>query len=161
MMWREIPYWPYSVSENGVIRNDRSGRILKQRSHKSGYLEVQLWKDGVYKNFGVHRLVAICFIGEPPSEMHEVAHDNGNRHDNRFTNLKWSTHLENMDDRDRHGTTAINKTNGKTKYDDSLVACAKALIRSGSTLKEAAGLTGIHAGTLSGYVYCGRRAYIK
>jgi hypothetical protein len=52
----------------------------------------------------VHRLVAITFLGEPPSPKHEAAHKNGVASDNRLTNLKWATKSENEQDKREHGT---------------------------------------------------------
>ena len=51
----------YSISDFGNVRNDKTGRILKQ-SHRNGYQMVRLQKDNkTYKN-DIHRLVAIAFI---------------------------------------------------------------------------------------------------
>ncbi len=44
----------------------------------------------------VHRLVALAFLGPPPTPAHEVNHKNGIRSDSRVENLEWVTHLENI-----------------------------------------------------------------
>lgn len=51
-----------------------------------------------------HRLVALLFIGPPPSPEHEVCHWDGNGLNNTVGNLRWGTSLDNAADRERHGT---------------------------------------------------------
>jgi hypothetical protein len=50
--------------------------------------------------------VALAFIGTPPSPKHEAAHADGNPLNNRPSNISWSTHAENEQDKRRHGTYA-------------------------------------------------------
>ncbi len=52
----------------------------------------------------LHVLVAEAFLGPRPSGL-EVRHKNGDRHDSRASNLSYGTHLENMRDAVRHGTS--------------------------------------------------------
>ena len=51
----------------------------------------------------IHRLVAEAFV--PGREVGlEVAHNNGNRQDNRAENLRWTTRKDNLADKLLHGT---------------------------------------------------------
>lgn len=77
-------------------RKDRKGR-------STGYRSVCLSRDGLRRNFYVHELVLVAFVGPRPSPDHEVLHGNGVRDDNRLENLRWGTVQENADDRRRHG----------------------------------------------------------
>lgn len=52
-------------------------------------------KEGKQKHFPVHRLVMVAFVGPVPYQ-HEVNHKNGQKHDNRLTNLEYMTHSENQ-----------------------------------------------------------------
>lgn len=64
------------------------GCILKTTiGVQTGYPHVVL--RGITKN--VHRFVAIAFLGEPPFPKAQVNHKNGIKHDNRLTNLEWTT----------------------------------------------------------------------
>ena len=78
-----------------AVQSVLHGRPLKPISHSGGYLVVGLWRDGKRKQKYVHRLVAIAFLGPPPSPKHEVNHKNGDKTDNRVENLEWATHSEN------------------------------------------------------------------
>ena len=68
----------------------------------------------VQKRIDVHRLVALTFLGDPPSSRHLVAHADGNRTNNRVSNLRWATQSENLSDCRRHGTALIGSRNPAT-----------------------------------------------
>jgi hypothetical protein len=46
------------------------------------------------RTYLVHRLVALAFVGPPPSPSHTVDHINRNPDDNRVANLRWATKSE-------------------------------------------------------------------
>lgn len=72
----------------------RKGRILRLTSDSGGYLHLTLSKECRPTSRTVHRLVAIAFLGLRVG--HEVNHKNGNKHDNRLSNLEWVTPAENQ-----------------------------------------------------------------
>ncbi len=80
-----------------------SMKEMKPRDHNGGYLAMAFRKDGRYHYFLVHRLVLETFIGPCPEGM-EALHGDGNRHNNRRSNLRWGTRKENEADKVRHGT---------------------------------------------------------
>lgn len=93
-------YPEYYVTDDGQIYSRKSynnpcGRIkkIKQILHK-GYGQVFLSKDGMPKNFRVHRLVAEAFIPNPENKPY-INHKNGVRNDNRVENLEWCTSKDN------------------------------------------------------------------
>ena len=102
--WRPIEGWPrYQVSNIGRIRRilkDRRCapfRILKPNCLRLGYLQVALCNELGRKDFKIHRLVALSFLGTPPCGF-QVNHKNGDKADNRVDNLEWVT----PGDNDRH-----------------------------------------------------------
>lgn len=93
--WREIREYPkYSVSNEGRVRNFKTGRILKQGTHKQGYHLVWLSDENGRHGKSVHRLVAEAFIPNPNGKP-QVNHIDGNKANNGVKNLEWNTGSEN------------------------------------------------------------------
>ena len=81
----------YQISDDGEVWSDKSNHALKASPNKQvDYLQVSLWKENVGTSFYVHRLVAMHFIPNPLG-LPEVNHIDGNRHNNRISNLEWVT----------------------------------------------------------------------
>lgn len=98
-IWKKIEgYDNYSVSDDGKIRNDKSGNV-KATSHESKgrvYRQVSLYSNGTGRTFTVHKLVAKAFIPNPNNRK-EINHKDGNPENNNVNNLEWCTHKENID----------------------------------------------------------------
>lgn len=84
----------YSVSNYGDVKNNRTGRLMKQRKTEKGYLRVGLTTNGKPKCMRVHRLVAQAFIPNPENKP-EVNHIDFNKKNNCVNNLEWVTGKEN------------------------------------------------------------------
>lgn len=111
--WRPIPGFDgYEASNQGRVRSvertvlTRNGQNRTYRGHVlspsvnvNGYLKLGL-KGRTYR---VHRLVALAFLGEPGPGM-DACHNDGNRLNNRASNLRWDTRSANLFDRNKHGT---------------------------------------------------------
>ena len=101
--WAPVPGYPdYEASSHGEIR--RHGRVLRGTEAKSGHLKVTLYAPRQPRGarVQVHRIIAIAFHGEPPTDKSVVRHLNGRPFDNRPENLCWGTTADNMEDRSRH-----------------------------------------------------------
>ena len=103
----------YEVTPDGRVYSSGSNwrgygtRELTQDLNSHGYPSVRLLnKEGKRKRMAVHRLVASAFLPPRPSCDHEIRHLNGDKTDNRATNLAWGTRQDNAMDRDRHGKTS-------------------------------------------------------
>lgn len=85
----------YAVSEDGQVWSKRHNKFMKPCKTKKGYLKVSLLHDGSLRGFFVHRLVCTAFHGEMPEEGMAVDHIDGDRANNRASNLRWVTVEEN------------------------------------------------------------------
>ena len=125
--WRTVENYPaYEVSNFGNVRrtipSSRGGRCKPGRylgyTTRYGYKSVNLCKDGKYWPYAIHRLVALAFIGEPPTPRHQIAHGDGTRTNNRADNLRWATPHENSLDRAIHGTQQRGERVGTSKLSE-------------------------------------------
>ncbi|WCF57249.1 HNH endonuclease [Bacteroides phage PhiCrAssBcn23] len=109
--WKVIVEYPsYSISSLGRVRNNNTNRILKAVSNTSGYLQVRLYKEGQYKSFIVHQLVATHFLPVPSGDL-ELNHIDEDKLNNRWDNLEWIPHKDNCN----HGTRNIRMANKLSK----------------------------------------------
>jgi hypothetical protein len=94
----------YEVSDQGRIRNS-DGLIMRLYILPAGYLHIPLRKDGAYKDFLVHRLVATAFL-KPVEGKSNVNHKDGIKAHNYQSNLEWVTHAENASHAALNGLTS-------------------------------------------------------
>ena len=85
----------YEVSDNGNIRNKKTGRILKQFPSTGGYMQLMLRQNKQNKTVRVNRLVAESFYCEYRPGL-DVDHLDGNKKNNRLDNLDFCTRKENI-----------------------------------------------------------------
>lgn len=95
-IWKEIPFYNYSVSNPGRVRNNKTLLILKP-SLICGYYKVRLSKKGKVVDFLVHHLVYCTFNKiEKISKDFVIDHINSNKTDNSLNNLKLVTLSDNV-----------------------------------------------------------------
>lgn len=84
------------------------GRFMRPRPDRRGYETVSLKQPGDLhpQPRYVHQLVALAFIGPRPAGL-ETCHNNGNKLDNRASNLRYDTAAGNARDRAKHGTNYL------------------------------------------------------
>ena len=102
-IWRDIKNYEglYQVSNLGRVKSlsryirhwrggllFREGRIMTPRVNKYGYLQLSLNKNGKYKTFTVHQLVAKAFVPNP-NKFPAVNHIDENKTNNIVDNLEW------------------------------------------------------------------------
>lgn len=141
-VWRDVVGYEgvYQVSNFGRVKRIRSssgaisGRILKQGVNRRGVRNVSLSHESKPKTKTVHRLVALAFLGDPPTERHVVAHNDGNPSNNRLTNLRWATHAENNFDQVEHGTQKGKNRGRKSALTDEQIIAIRADKRSMSDI---------------------------
>lgn len=126
--WRSICDMPeYEVSSLGRIRrvssliNKKLYEPLTPRPGPYGYPNY-LFKFGKKKwRRNIHPLVCRAFHGPKPTPKHGVAHNDGSRDNNRASNLRWVTQVENSLDSIRHGTSTRGERNAFSKLNKDAV----------------------------------------
>lgn len=72
-------------------------RAMKPFFTTDGYVEYVLTnKNGVKKHIQAQRIVGWLFLPKPRPDQKYVDHKNGDRSDNRVSNLEWVTQSENI-----------------------------------------------------------------
>ena len=151
-IWRPINGYEglYEVSDQGRVRNARTGFILKGIKNKKGYLSVHFFTP-VDKIFRVNRLVAFAFP-EICGEYFEGAvcnHKNEKVWDNRAVNLEWITNGDNI----RFGScierrAKTNTNNPKHSKPVRQLNLDYSLKAEFPSIGEAERQTGIHSGSI-------------
>lgn len=97
MEYQKVPltflsYSGYEIDTNGIVYS-KQGLPLKPFTNHNGYQLVHLCENGKFKEYTIHRLVAMQFI---PNMHHRptVNHKDGNKLNNRVDNLEWATYRE-------------------------------------------------------------------
>lgn len=124
-------YKEYFVENYGYLKVYSDGSIIGKGG---GYLKQNINRDGYYyikiciktlnnikkfKEFRVHRLVAICFIDNPYDKCC-VNHIDGNKLNNNVNNLEWVTPKENVHhaiNMNLFNPVGENNKNAKLTYD--------------------------------------------
>lgn len=111
--WKYIKDYPnYMISNQGNVKSLKYGKEkkLNPTKDKYGYLRINLCKDGKYKMYSVHRLVANAFISNTDNKPC-IDHINTDKTDNRIENLRWVTNKENS-----NNPITIKKWKGENNY---------------------------------------------
>ena len=106
--WKDIPDYEgyYQISNLGRVKSLEKTLIIRGRKcvykalmkkngiGKRGYWETSIYKNGKGCRTKIHRLIAISFIDNPKNHP-QVNHIDGNRLNNKISNLEWVNNREN------------------------------------------------------------------
>ena len=141
MEWRRIKKFPnYEVSEFGDVRRcvdgvtRKKGYVLKGSINQDGYRAYTL---DTKHHALAHRLVAMEFLPTPHPGMDQVAHGDGSKTNNHFSNLRWTDTAGNQADAARHGTRKGSR-NGRSKLTEADVRRCIILHKSGTRVCDLA-----------------------
>lgn len=126
---------------------------LKTARHPCGYRKVVLKVENGYKNFLVHRLVMLAWVGPCPKGA-VTNHKNGDKTDNRLENLEYCSQSYNMAHSFAMGLSPKPPTHcgeraPKAKLTEPQVIELRELAANGATIKELASAFGVTPSTAS------------
>ena len=162
MIWKTIQNNSnYEVSTTGLIKNKKTGKILKPWTHL-GYQWIRLGKNG--KNKSVHRIVALTFL--PKIEGKDfVNHKDSNRSNNNVENLEWCTKSENSIHGIKYGNLkqgfkkkhkdSVGSKNTMSKLTESDIKKIRSLREKGLTLQKISDIFNVSLATI-GYIIQGK-----
>jgi hypothetical protein len=115
-IWKDVPNYEgyYQVSNLGRIKSlpkvtsfgighiNWVEKILKPSRDKDGYFCFVSCIDYKKVTHKIHQIVLLSFGFDRPLDS-VVCHNDGNRSNNRLTNLRWGTCKENRQDQIKHG----------------------------------------------------------
>jgi len=132
----------YSVTVDGDVYSHISNKFLKPNIGKNGYGLVTLCDKEKRCSHYIHRLVATAYIDKPSDDL-VVNHKDGDKLNNRVSNLEWVTYSENLD----HAYyTSLRSTS--RKYSDEFVSKVYHYLLDGWRQKDVADCMGITAGVV-------------
>lgn len=157
--WKAIKGYEglYEVSSTGKVRTlphktngvSVPGVELKANMYKGHrYIRLRLYKNGVSKDYMLHRLVAQAFVPNPYNKPY-INHIDGNRENNSASNLEWCTQAEN----NRHaiilGINSIEPMLKKTRKRVQQIGADGTVIKEWESMTEAASALNLQVSNIS------------
>lgn len=134
--WRQHPiYTDHEVSNLGRVR-----RYLKPFLMSNGYPHVSL--GGIKKRDYVHSLVMEAFVGPLPKGQ-VTRHLDGDKTNNKLSNLCYGTRLENSADTIAHGRSNRGSRHGMSKLNEYEVIKIREAVRAGCKPSQLAPIYGV------------------
>jgi len=137
----------YLISDNGKVFSLKRKRLLTNDVY-AGYTRYCLSANGKARRYWTHRLVAMAFIPNPENKPC-VDHINGNKMDNRVSNLRWVTYKENV----HNPNTFYKLADGMNRFRQNSIKTAAYkdgnLVGIFESQSEAARTLGVHDGNVS------------
>ena len=100
MLKKHPEYNNYLVCSDGRVWSQKTNHFLLPQKDKDGYLCVGLNEEGLRKTRKIHQLVLEVFVGYRIKRQ-ECRHLDGNKTNNKLSNLRWGTPKENLSDERR------------------------------------------------------------
>ena len=158
VVWKTIDEFPnYLISNQGDVKNKRTGYTKKPSVGKRGYVVFSMNKEGKLYLRTQHIMLARTFIPNPLNKPC-VNHKDGNKQNNSIDNLEWVTAKENLIHARR---TGLHKSDGDKRtaqytLDGKLVAIYKSASEAARRLGiEVSGIAHVAKGNTRSKTYKG------
>ncbi len=153
-------YTKWYITQSGDIlssttyHGDGRLRLRSSNKNKRGYLYARTTNG----NYQIHRLVASAFINNPLNKPC-VNHKDGNKHNNKVSNLEWVTHKENTSHAIKTGLLVLfRKNQGNTlKYSEEQCREVIELVKGGVSYRKAGEMVGMPYSTVAHLIRGSRR----
>ena len=158
VVWKTIDEFPsYLISNQGDVKNKRTGYIKKPGVGKRGYVVFSMEKEGKLYLRTQHIMLARTFIPNPLDKPY-VNHKDGNKQNNSMDNLEWVTAGENLLHARRTGlhNSDGDKRTAQYTLDGKLVAIYKSASEAARRLGIGlSGITRVASGNTKSKTYKG------
>lgn len=139
----------YSVSNEGRVFSHISKKYMEPQVTRLGYIRIRMTDvEGLRRGHYVHRLVAKEFC-EGYEEGLEVNHIDGDKLNNKASNLEWVTREENVRDTVSRGTHSNKEATEKLKRKVLMMDSKGEIEKEFSSISEAVLETGLDQGSIS------------
>lgn len=118
--YKQVANLPYLVNRDGVIYSIKSHRKITPQETNCGYMQVRLYKNNKVWHKSVHRIVAEAFVPNPHGKE-QVNHIDGDKKNNKASNLEWATRSENQ----LHRYRVLNRMGHNPSTKEANNACRK------------------------------------
>ena len=177
-IWKPITGYEgkYEVSNQGRVKS--LSRIIKQKNGRQRKSKERILKPVMYGNYHgvhlcneegikkayIHRLVCAAFMGNPIGERNVTNHKDGDKFNNKVSNLEWVTYTENLNHAYQNN---LNRSYGEnshySKFSDEVVKKVREQYATGKYLQvELAEMHGISKMQIHRIVkYKNRKQYVR
>jgi len=160
-VWKGIRGYPdYMISDKGRVLSSHKGivRLLKPLP-RGDYFVACLYDGKTSYRHSIHTLVIEAF-GSPHCTGMYVNHKNGNKTDNRFSNLEWVTASENQKHACRMGLKATGTRHHSAKLTEPQVLNIRSLFERGHKQAEIARMYSVSTSVIWSIVHNRTWTYI-
>lgn len=134
----------YSISNLGRVMNNKTGKILKPWIDNNGYHSITAYfKQHTRKVLRIHKYVALYFCDGFKDGL-IVNHIDGNKLNNRASNLEWCTYSDNAKHAYRLGLAKLTSS----VFPERQILCVETGVKYKS-ISEASRCTGISRGNIN------------
>lgn len=126
---KDIGFSGYKIDTDGNVYSKRTGLNMVCTVVNDGVKKVKLTNsEGKKKAMSVHRLVALVYIPNTEKKP-QVDHIDGDKHNNKVSNLRWCTNAENQEYRESQGNSGKDGVSKKIRWGADTYTSIKGLAR--------------------------------